>query len=150
MGGPLSSPAIPGAVRVARFLLLIESGAWLLLGTSVIVSSLFLLSGASGDTVGVIAKVEPGFRAIGWIFLGLGVVLVVIASWGIWSWLSMRRLTRGPYISALLFGAAWICLGLVWVRFATTPIPGMVTITVNVVMLFGLAGPSSSRGAFRG
>jgi hypothetical protein len=137
-------------VRVARFLLLIESGAWLLLGTLVIVSSLLLLSGASGDTVGVITNVEPGFGAIGWIFLGLGVVLAVIASWGIWAWWSMRRLTRGAYVSALLFGAAWIVLGLVWVRFATTPIPGMVTITVNALILVGLAGTPSSRAAFRG
>ena len=146
----MSLPPIPGAVRAARVLLLIESGAWLLLGTVVMVSSLLLLSGASGDTVGVITSVEPGFGRIGWIFLGLGVVIAVIASWGIWSWRSMRRLTRGAYMSALLYGAAWICLGLVWVRFATSPIPGIVIITVNAMLIFGLTGPSSSRAAFRG
>ncbi|MFZ0995293.1 MAG: hypothetical protein WAO09_04850 [Candidatus Dormiibacterota bacterium] len=146
----MSAPLIPGAVRAARFLLLLESGVWLLLSTVVILSSLLLLSGASGDSVGVITNVEPGMGPVGWIILGVGLVLAVIAGWGIWSWRSMRRLTRGAYISAVLFGAAWICLGLVWVRYATTPIPGMAIITVNAVMLVGLAGPSSSRAAFRG
>lgn len=62
----------------------------------------------------------------------------------------MRRLTRGAYVSALLFCGVWIVLGVLWLSIATTPIPGTVTIMLNAVILFGLVAPSSSRAAFRG
>jgi hypothetical protein len=100
---------------------------------------------------GIVHIDDPGFApGIGQLTLGAGAVIAVMAAWGLWTGWSMRRLTRGAYISALLFCAVWIVLGLVWVSIATTPIPGAVTITLNAVILVGLGAPSSSRAAFRG
>jgi hypothetical protein len=145
--GSLSQPAIPGAVRVARLLLWMESLGWLLLGTLLIVGGVIVLSGGIGIP-GIVHIDDPGFAPnIGTLTLGLGMVISVMASWGIWTGWSMRRLTRGAYISALLFCGVWIVLGLVWVTVATTPIPGAVTITLNGVILVALVAPSSSRAA---
>jgi hypothetical protein len=148
--GSLSPPPIPGAVRVARLLLGIENAAWLLLGTLLIVGGVIVLSGGIGIP-GIVHIDDPGFApGIGQLTLGAGAVIAVMAGWGIWTGWSMRRLTRGAYISALLFCAVWIVLGLVWISIATTPIPGAVTITLNALILGGLAGPPSSRAAFLG
>lgn len=147
---PLSSLPIPLAVRAARFLLRIESAGWLLLGTLAIVGGLIVLKGGSG-LPGIVQSSDPGFGPpIGRLTLGVGIVITVIASWGLWTGWSMRRLTRGAYISALLFCGVWIVLGVFWLSIATTPIPGMVTIMLNAVILLGLGAPSSSRAAFRG
>jgi len=146
----LSPPPIPGAVRIARILLGVENAAWLLLGTLLIVGGVIVLSGGIGIP-GIVHIDDPGFApGIGQLTLGAGAVIAVMAAWGLWTGWSMRRLTRGAYISALLFCAVWIVLGLVWVSIATTPIPGAVTITLNAVILVGLGAPSSSRAAFRG
>jgi hypothetical protein len=148
--GPLSSPPVPLAVRAARFLLRIESAGWLLLGTLAIVGGLILLRGGSG-LPGIVHSSDPGFGPpIGRLTIGVGVGTTVIASWGLWTGWSMRRLTRGAYVSALLFCGVWIVLGVLWLSIATTPIPGTVTIMLNAVILFGLVAPSSSRAAFRG
>ena len=144
----LSSPSIPGAVRVARLLLRIESAGWMFLGALLTVGGLIVLSGGSGlpgivdDPVG-----DPPLG--GWV-VAAGMVIAVIASWGLWTGWSMRRLSRGAYVSALLFCGVWIVLGLLWVRIASTAIPGTVTIALNAVILVGLAAPPRSRTAFRG
>jgi hypothetical protein len=49
----------------------------------------------------------------------------------------------------LLFCLVWIAVGLLLVRIATTPIPGIVTVGVNAAIFIGLVAPSSSRAAFR-
>jgi hypothetical protein len=141
------SPPIPGAVKVARLLLRIESAVWMILGTLLIVGGLIVLSGGSG--LPGIVNDPTGDPPIGGWVVGLGVLVAVIASWGIWTAWSMRHLTRGALVSALLFCGAWIVLGLIWITIATTVIPGMITITLNGVILVGLVGPSSSRAAFR-
>lgn len=147
--GSLSPPPIPGAVRIARILLGVENAAWLLLGTLLIVGGAIVLSGGIGIP-GIVHIDDPGFAPnIGTLTLVLGMVIVVMAGWGIRTGWSMRRLTRGAHISALLFCTVWIVLGLVWISVATTPIPGAVTITLNAVILLGLVAPSS-RAAFRG
>lgn len=148
VGRSSASPPIPGAVRVARFLLRIEGAAWMLLGTLLIVGGLIVLSGGSG-LPGIVNDPVGDPPVGGWV-VGAGTVIAVIASWGMWPGWSMRRLTRGSYISALVFCGLWIVLGLLWLSIATSPIPGVVTITVNAVILVGLAGPSPSRAAFRG
>jgi hypothetical protein len=142
-----ASPTIPGAIKVARILLRIESAVWMILGTLLIVGGLIVLSGGSGLPVIVNAPTDD--PPIGGWGLGVGVLVAVIASWGIWTGWSMRHLTRGTFISALLFCGAWIVFGLIWISIATSLIPGMITITLNGVILVGLAGPASSRAAFR-
>jgi uncharacterized membrane protein len=146
----LSSPPIPGAVRAARVLLRIESAVWLVFGTLLIIGGVIVLGGGSG-VPGIVNNDDPGFApSIGRLALGLGVVMAVTGCWGVWTDRSMRWPARGNYLSALLFCAVWIIVGLVWVVIATTPIPGLVAITLNAVILVSLAVPSSSRAAFRG
>jgi hypothetical protein len=43
-------------------------------------------------------------------------------------------LTTGADIDPLLFCMVWIVIGLVWIRVATSPTPGMVTITANAAL----------------
>jgi hypothetical protein len=148
--GELSQPPIPGAVRVARLLLWIESLGWLLLGTLLIVGGVIVLSGGIGIP-GIVHIDDPGFApGIGTLTLGAGMVIAAMAGWGLWTGWSMRQPTRGAYISALLFCAVWIVIGLVWVTVATTPIPGAITITLNGVILVALVTPSASRAALAG
>jgi len=148
--GQSSSSPVPGAVRAARLLLRIESAVWLVLGTLLIVGGLIVLNGGGG-VPGLVHSDEPGFAlGIGRLTVGLGGLVAVLASWGIWTGWAMRRLTTGVFISAVLYCAVWIVVGLVWVSIATTPIPGMITLIVNAAILLGLAGWSSSRRAFRG
>lgn len=146
----MSPPPIPGAVRVARLLLWIESLTWLLLGTLLLVGGVIVLSGGIGIP-GIVHIDDPGFApGIGRLTLGAGMVVAVMASWGIFTGWSMQRLTKRTYGSALLFCGVWIVLGFVWISIATTPIPGTATIALNTVILVGLVAPSSSRAAFRG
>lgn len=143
-----ASRPLPGALRVARLLFWIQSSGWMLLGALLVVGGLIVLSGGSG--LPGIVNDPVGDPPIGGWAVGSGIVITVIANWGIWAGWSMRRPTRGAYISALFFCGVWIVLGVVWVTLATTPIPGMVVIAVNAVILVGLVAPSSSRAAFHG
>jgi hypothetical protein len=141
-----ASRPMPGALRVARLLFWIQSAAWMLLGALLVVGGLIVLSGGSG--LPGIVNDPVGDPPIGGWAIGSGIVITVIASWGIGTGWSMRRLTRGAYISALLFCGVWIVLGVVWMSIATTPIPGIVVITVNVVILVVFVAPPASRTAF--
>ena len=53
---------------------------------------------------------------------------------------AMRRQTRAPYTSASLFSGVWIVLGIFWIVIGSTPIPGVLTIAVNLVILLGARG----------
>jgi hypothetical protein len=142
-----ASGPVPGALRVARVLFWIQSAAWMLLGTLLVVGGLIVLRGGSG--LPGIVNDSVGDPPIGGWAVGSGIVITAIACWGIWTGWSMRRLTRGAHISALLFCGVWIVLGVLWMTIATTPIPGMVVIAVNAVILVGLiAGPRSRAGSY--
>lgn len=119
----------------------------MILGTLLIIGGSIVLSGGSG--LPLIVNDPTGDPPIGWWVIGVGVGVAVIASWGIWTGWSMRHLTRGAFVSALLLCGSWIVLGLIWITVATSVIPGMITITLNGIILVGLVGPASSRAAFR-
>lgn len=144
---PRKTAPIPLVVRVSRALLLTESLVWMLLGPLLIVGGAIVLRGASGlprlvnDPVG-----DPPIG--GWV-VAVGIVIAGIASWGASTGWSMRRRTRGAYVSALLFVGVWIVLGLVWIVIASSPLPGLITATVSSVILVGLAAPSSFRSRLR-
>lgn len=124
-----------------------QSAGWMLVGALLVIGGLIVLSGGSG-LPGIVNDPAGDPPLGGWI-VGSGLLVAVVASWGIWTGLSMRRLTRRSYICALIFCGIWIVLGAVWVRIATTPIPGIVVIVMNAFILVGLVAPSSSRAAFR-
>jgi hypothetical protein len=119
----------------------------MLLGTLLVVGGLIVLSGGPG--LPGIVNDPAGDPPIGGWAVGAGLLIAVIACWGVWTGWSMRRLTRGAYISAFFFCGLWVVVGVVWVRNATTPLPGLVDIIVNAVILGGLVASSSSRAAFR-
>ena len=137
----------PRGVAIARSLLLIESSWWLLLGILLVVGGVIVVRGGSG-LPGIVDDPAGDPRIGGWV-VGLGVVIVMLGSWGLWTAWSMRRLTRTTSVSALLYCVVWIALGALWVRMATTPIPGITTVTVNAVIFIGMVAPSSSRAALR-
>jgi hypothetical protein len=93
----------------------------MLVGTLLVVGGLVVLSGGSG--LPGIVNDPVGDPPIGEWVVGAGTVIALIASWGMWTGWSMRRLTRGPYISALLFCGVWIILGLLRASIATSPVP---------------------------
>ncbi len=132
-----STPS-PDAVRVARVLLWIESVAWMLIGILLVMGGLIVLSGGSG-LAGVVSDPVGDPRIGGWV-VGTGIVIGVIAIWGVGTVWAMRRQTRAPYTSALLFSGVWIVLGIFWIVIGSTPIPGVLTIAVNLVILFGARG----------
>jgi hypothetical protein len=142
------APPYARGVAIARLLLSIESAWWLLLGTLLVVGGSIVLSGGTG--LPGIVNDPVGDPQIGGWAIGVGIVIAAIAGWGLWTGWSMRRLTRSVAISVLLFCVIWIAVGLLLVRIATTPIPGIVTVAVNAVVFIGLVAPSSSRAAFRG
>ncbi len=119
----------------------------MLLGTLLVVGGLIVLSGGTG-LPGIVNDPAGDPPISGWV-VGAGLLIVVIACWGVWTAWSMRRLTRRGYISALLFCGLWVVLGVVWVRIASTPLPGLVVTVVNAVILGGLVASSASRAAFR-
>ncbi len=119
----------------------------MLLGVLLVVGGLVVLSGGTG--LPGIVNDPAGDPPIGGWVVGAGLLIALIACWGVWTARAMRRLTGGAYISALLFCGLWVVLGVVWVRIASTPLPGMVDIVVNAVILGGLVASSASRAAFR-
>jgi hypothetical protein len=119
----------------------------MVLGARLVVGGLIVLAGGSG-LPGVVNDPAGDPPLGGWV-VGAGLLIAVIASWGFWTSWSMRKLTRGARISTLIFCGTWMVLGVIWIRIATTPLPGMVVIAVNAAILVGLVAPSSSRAAFR-
>jgi hypothetical protein len=119
----------------------------MVLGALLVVGGLIVLAGGSG-LPGVVNDPAGDPPLGGWV-VGAGLLIAVIASWGFWTSWSMRKLTRGARISTLIFCGTWMVLGVIWIRIATTPLPGMVVIAVNAAILVGLVAPSSSRAAFR-
>ncbi len=137
----------PRGVAIARLLLGIESAWWLLLGTLLVVGGLIVLRGGSG--LPGIVNDPPGDPPIGGWVVEVGIVIATMGGWGLWTVGSRWLLTRTMFISALLFCVVWIAIGVLFVRIATTPIPGIVTVTVNAVIFIALVSPSSSRATFR-
>ena len=146
---PEPSSPIPGGLGVARALIRLESAGWLILGSALLVSGVMVLRGGGG-VPGVIRLGDPGYAwAIGRLAVGVGAVLLALGIWGLWTSWSRRVATRAGYLSALLYSAVGLGLALWWIRLATTPIPGVVTLTINLAIWVGLVGSRSSRATIR-
>ena len=126
----------PAALIAARALFWIQSAGWMVLGALLVVGGLIVLAGGSGIP-GVVNDPAGDPPLGGWV-VGTGLLVAVIASWGLWTAWSMRRPNRGARISALIYCGTWLVLGVVWIRIATTPIPGIAVIAVNAAILVGL------------
>ena len=122
---------------MARGLLWAESAAWTILGALLVAGGLVVLSGGTG-LPGVVNVDESGFgHGIGLWAVAVGIGLLVMGGWGIWSSVTLRRSDRAARVSALAYCGVWAVLGAVWIVVATTPIPGAVTVIVNLLILVG-------------
>lgn len=130
-------------------LIRLESAGWLILGSALLVSGVMVIQGGGG-VPGVIRLEDQGYAwAIGRLAVGVGAVLLALGTWGLWTSWSKRVATRPGYLSALIYSAVGLGLALWWIRLATTPIPGVVTLTINLAIWLGLVGSRSSRATIR-
>jgi hypothetical protein len=123
--------------QLARVLLWAESVVSAILGVLLVAGGLVVLGGGAG-LPGVINVDEPGFgHGIGLWAVAIGIGVLVMSGWGIWTGVGLRRNRRAARVSAFVYCAVWILIGAVWIVAATTPIPGAVTAIVNVLILVG-------------
>jgi len=167
----MQRPAIPGSVTLGRALVIVESALWLLAG---------LGAGGFGALVAAtpLAGINNRLQQIGYsgtltnaqvahlgvTLIVIGVIIVVAAVIGIWSGAAMGRFSSGPRTTAIVLA----CLGLVigvaaaingthattvahtGLALRNTPIPGIVIVVVNLLIVWTLAFSGSTRAAFRG
>lgn len=123
--------------QLARVLLWAESVVWAILGVLLIAGGLVVLGGGAG-LPGVVNVDEPGFgHGIGLWAVAIGIGVLLMSGWGLWTGVALWRNRRAARVSALVYCAVWTMLGAVWIVAATTPIPGAVTVIVNVLILVG-------------
>jgi hypothetical protein len=93
-----------------------------------------------------------------------GVVMVGLAIAGIWSGAAMGRLTGGPRVTGLVLASLGLIIGILsavggsqtyvdasnGTTFQSTPIPGLILIVMNAVIIWAIGFSGGARGAFGG
>ena len=167
----MQRPPVPGSVTLGRVLLIIESVLWLLAGLAVGGFGVLVFTAVAninnrlaqiGYTGTPFTTQEAG--AVGGTLVVVGVVILIIAIIGIWSGAAMGRLTGGPRATAIVLACLGVVIGVFSVigglrRGATlttgtttlrdTPIPGIVILVVNLLIIWALGFARSARAAFR-
>ncbi len=115
----------------------------MVIGALLVIGGVIVLAGGNG--LPGFVNDPAGDPPLGGVVVGVGMLVTVIATWGLWTAWSMRRPTKGARISELIYCGTWTILGVIWIRIATTAIPGFVVIAVNAAILVGLLVPSPSR-----
>jgi hypothetical protein len=165
----MQRPQVPGSVTLGRVLLIVESVLWLLGAIAIAGVGVWFLS-AGGDLVNRLHQlgysganvVSATAGVIGGTVLAFAVVILVISIIGIWSGAAMGRLTAGPRVTGIVLASLGLLLGIVGALDATratvhtttgafrgSPIPGIVIIVVNLVILWALGFSGKTRAAFR-
>lgn len=167
----MQRPPVPGSVTLGQVLLIIESVLWLLAGLAVAGFGVLVFTAVAninnrlaqiGYTGTPFTTQEAG--AVGGTLVVVGVVILIVAIIGIWSGAAMGRLTGGPRATAIVLA----CLGLVIGIFSVigglhrgaavttgtttlrdTPIPGIVIVVVNLLIIWAVGFARSARAAFR-
>ena len=167
----MQRPPVPGSVTLGRVLLILESVLWLLAGLAVGGFGVLVFTAVAninnrlaqiGYTGTPLTTAEAG--AVGGTLVVVGVVILIVAIIGIWSGAAMGRLTGGPRATAIVLA----CLGLVIGIFSVigglhrgaavttgtttlrdTPIPGIVIVVVNLLIIWAVGFARSARAAFR-
>jgi hypothetical protein len=167
----MQRPSVPGSVTVGRTLVIVESVLWLVAG---------LAAGGFGALVTATSPANINHRLqqigysgtltnaqiahLGVTLIVLGAIMVVAALVGIWAGAAMGRLTSGPRTTAIVLGCVGLVIGIglalngahvsstAQTGFAVrdTPIPGIVIVVVNLLIVWTLAFNGTTRAAFRG
>jgi hypothetical protein len=167
----MQRPPVPGSVTLGRVLLIIESVLWLLAGLAVGGFGVVVFTAVSninnrlaqiGYTGSPLTQSEAG--AVGGTLVVIGAVILIIAIIGIWSGAAIGRLTAGPRATAIVLSCLGLVIGILSViaglrRGATlttgtttlrdTPIPGLVILVVNLLIIWSIGFTRSARAAFR-
>jgi hypothetical protein len=164
----MQRPPVPGSVTLGRVLLIVEAALWLLGGLGIAaVGVLFLTAGAAinnrlaqiGYTGSNVVSTAAG--AIGGTVLAFAVVIFVLAIVGIWAGVAMGRLSTGPRVTALVLSTVGLILGILsalggahsvssnGTSVSGSPVPGIVLIVVNALIIWALGFSGSARAAFR-
>ena len=164
----IQRPPVPGSVTLGRVLLIVEAALWLLGGLAIAaIGVLFLTAGAAinnrlaqiGYTGSNVVSTAAG--VVGGTVLAFAVVIFILAIVGIWAGAAMGRLTSGPRVTGLVLSSLGLLLGILSAvgsaRTVTasgaavhgSPIPGIVLIVVNLLIIYALGFSGSTRAAFR-
>ena len=102
--------------------------------------------------------------AVGGTLVVVGVVILIIAIIGIWSGAAMGRLTGGPRATAIVLACLGVVIGILSVigglrrgttvttgttTLRDTPLPGIVILVVNLLIIWAVGFARSARAAFR-
>src|ERR1017187_1375446 len=156
-------PPVPGSVTMGRVLLIAESVLWLLLGLLVVVLGIVVITVGNSFTINGQANVVSGAASgVGIAVAAGGAILVGLAITGIWSGAAMGRLTAGPRVTGLVLASLGLIIGILsafggsqtyvdasnGTTFQSTPIPGLILIVVNALIIFGIGMSGPARAAF--
>ena len=109
------------------------------------------------------ANVSAAAGVVGGTVLAFAVVILVISFIGIWSGAAMGRLTTGPRVTGIVLASLGLLLGIVSAlgsarttvhvttgpSFRGSPIPGIIIIVVNLLIIWALGFSGKTRAAFR-
>jgi hypothetical protein len=164
----MQRPPVPGSVTLGRVLLIVEAALWLLGGLAVAAVGIFFLS--AGATINNdLAKigytgtnvVSTAAGVVGGTVLAFAVVILILAVLGIWAGVALGRLTSGPRVTGLVLSTLGLILGIIsalsgasrvtdgGTGIHASPIPGIVLIVINALIIYTLGFAGSARTAFR-
>src|ERR1035437_2640559 len=156
-------PPVPGSVTTGRVLLIAESVLWLLLGLLVMILGIVVIGVGSSFTInGQTTSLNGAATSVGIAIVVGGAILVGLAVAGIWSGAAMGRLTAGPRVTGLVLASLGLIIGILsavggsqtyvdasnGTTFQSTPIPGLILIVVNALIIWGIGVSGSARAAF--
>jgi hypothetical protein len=164
----MQRPPVPGSVTLGRVLLIVEAALWLLGGLAIAAVGVIFLSAGSlinnrlaqiGYSGSNVASTAAG--VVGGTVLAFAVVIVILAILGIWAGVALGRLTSGPRVTGLVLATLGLILGILsaiggaqrasagGTTLHSSPIPGIVLIVVNLLIIYVLGFAGSARAAFR-
>ena len=156
-------PPVPGSVTTGRVLLIAESVLWLLLGVLVVIVGIVVISVGNSFTInGQVTSLNGATSGVGIAVAVFGAVLLGLAIAGIWSGAAMGRLTGGPRVTGLVLASMGLLVGILsavggsqtfvdannGTTFQSSPIPGLVLIVINAVIIWAIGFSGSARAAF--
>jgi hypothetical protein len=153
-------------VTAGRVVLIAEAVLWLLLGVLVVIGGIVVIGvGNSSNFTFNGGTVSSGSVAgVGILIAVIGVIVIGLSITGIWSGAAMGRLTGGPRVTALVLASLGLLTGILsavagsqtfvdannGTTIQSTPIPGIVLIVVNALIIWAIGLSGSARAAFSG
>ncbi|MGD0449260.1 MAG: hypothetical protein ABSB36_11765, partial [Candidatus Dormibacteria bacterium] len=163
----MQRPRVPGSLTLGRVLLLVESVLWLLGAVAIAWVGVLFISASPAQLTNRLqqagytgANLSASAGVIGGTILAFAVVLLVVSIIGIWSGAAMGRLTAGPRVTGIVLATLGLLIGIVAAvgrthttvhtgTFRASPIPGIIIIVVNLLIIWALGFSGKTRAAFR-